>query len=162
MRYRSAWMPEAEIIERIAAVNGGDIVLARRDYLAAVREGALEVWGRRPLFAERLERIPVADWWNCEWFELPDRLASGFYFKPMPTVDFERSLQDRLVSGFFTWPGPSWYDREAKGTDVAGLWPGRKKPSNLAQLRDQAIQELLDSGVLPPENLPWALSSPKC
>jgi hypothetical protein len=108
-RYRPLWMPLAEVIVYIAElITGGDLAAAREEFLTATRERALDVYAKRSLFAKDRILIPREDWWNCQYLELPDSMASGFFFGP-----HER-----------------WYDLEIRRSEVEALWPRPLEPSD--------------------------------
>jgi hypothetical protein len=97
----SLWLTEDEILAHIASVAGCDPAEARDTYLTRVRSGDLIVEGRPWEVFRRSawQLIPIADWLNCAWNDLP--LSSGFHFGPFV----------------------HWYDRRASRQDVEELWP---------------------------------------
>lgn len=107
-RYRPLWMPLAEVIVYIAElITGGDLTAAREEFLSAARERALDVYAKSSLFGQDRTLIPPEDWWSCRYVELPDRMASNFFFRP----------------------SKRWYDLEIRRSDVEALWPRPLEPS---------------------------------
>lgn len=107
-RYRSAWVSEAEIIAHIAeTITGGDLVAAREEFLIAARYGAIEIRARG-VFDEGHTIIPPESWWQACWIDLPDRMASGFFFGPHRR----------------------WYYREGRRDQVDRLWPVLVEPES--------------------------------
>jgi len=100
-RYRSTWVLEADIIAHIAeTITSGDLVAAREEYLIAARYGAIEIRARG-VFDEGHTIIPPESWWQACWIDLPDRMASGFFFHPHKR----------------------WYYREGRRDQLDRLWP---------------------------------------
>jgi hypothetical protein len=107
MRYRPLRMRVKEAIAHIAAATtGGDFAAAREEFLSAARDGALDVDAKTSLFTHERALMPREIWWNCQYLELPDPMASGFFFGA----------------------GKRWYELEVKRSDVEALWPGNQAP----------------------------------
>jgi hypothetical protein len=122
---RSGRVFEADALAYLAQ-KWGDAGQARKAYLEAAREGRLDVYGRRGLLSPNRELIPREDWFQCDWYELPDPLSTGFHFA------------GRL----------GWHDREVRRDQLEMLVPRSRLQQNIAD-RHAAICAAIDQGARP-------------
>jgi hypothetical protein len=145
-RYRRLRMRLEEVIAHIAeTTTGGDLAAARNEFLSAAREGALDVEAKASLYAQDLATIPREDWWNCQYLELPDQMASGFFFGPRKhwcELEVKRSEVEVL------WPASPAANYDAITLRSPGPKGGEKKPASDAwEIAEQLLQ---DEGRRPP------------
>jgi hypothetical protein len=98
---RPAWAREAVALRYLARV-AGDARRARQAYREAAGAGNVDVRARPTLMAHSRALVPREEWFQAEWLELPDRLATGFHFLPV--------RED-----------PSWVDREVRRDQLKEL-----------------------------------------